>query len=378
MTYLLLLLGFVLLVKGADYFVSGSSAIAGYFHIPAFIIGLTVVALGTSLPEAAISVTAALRGANGITIGNALGSNLFNLLVVLGTTAVMKTCPVSKSTLRFEYPLSIFAAGLILLLCVSRKASGFALSRLDGLVLLAVLAVFLVTTVQRALARRRESVDGGGEKSTEAKRPSAHSQKLDADEGAKNSRKPLVKNEARPKHGLDEAVEYSSELSADEMQECGAAQNPQIVSLPKGILYTIAGAVAIVFGGDIVVDSATAIAEAFGIDETLIGLTVVAFGTSLPELVTSTVAAAKGETDIAVGNVIGSNLFNLLMVLGLSVSIHPIQVSLFAVYDLSILIIASLIVLIPLARKQALTRGWGILLLALYGVYLAYIIMRTM
>lgn len=461
MTYLLLLLGFVLLVKGADYFVSGSSAIAGYFHIPAFIIGLTVVALGTSLPEAAISVTAALRGANGITIGNALGSNLFNLLVVLGAASVIKTCPVSKSTLRFEYPLSIFAAGLILLLCVSRKTSGFVLSRLDGLVLLAVLAVFLVTTVRRALAERQGRGGGGENKGTGADRSVAWSQKVEAGEGAKNFREHLVKNEARTKHGRgsdesagsdagkvascsrmpfeaeaaahsqtfapdktaahsqtfapDEAVEYSLELSVDRMPGCGReadeaarsgreceadeavrrecgkdeatrrgnetgqdSQAPRAVSLPKGILFTIAGAAAILFGGDIVVDSATAIAEAFDIDETLIGLTVVAFGTSLPELVTSIVAAAKGETDIAVGNVIGSNLFNLLMVLGLSVSIHPIQVSLFAVYDLSILILASVIVLIPLARKQALTRGWGILLLVLYGVYLAYIIMRTM
>lgn len=473
MTYLLLLLGFVLLVKGADYFVSGSSAIAGYFHIPAFIIGLTVVALGTSLPEAAISVTAALRGANGITIGNALGSNLFNLLVVLGAASVIKTCPVSKSTLRFEYPLSIFAAGLILLLCVSRKTSGFVLSRLDGLVLLAVLAVFLVTTVRRALAERQGRGGGGEKKGTGADRSAAWSQKVEAGESAKNFREHLVKNEARSKHGRgsdesagsdagkvascsrmpfeaeaaahspafapdkmaahsqtfapdeaaahsqtfapDETVEYSLELSVDRMPGCGReadeaarsgreceadeavrrecgkdeatrrgnetgqdSQAPQAVSLPKGILFTIAGAAAILFGGDIVVDSATAIAETFDIDETLIGLTVVAFGTSLPELVTSIVAAAKGETDIAVGNVIGSNLFNLLMVLGLSVSIHPIQVSLFAVYDLSILILASVIVLIPLARKQALTRGWGILLLVLYGVYLAYIIMRTM
>lgn len=469
MTYLLLLLGFVLLVKGADYFVSGSSAIAGYFHIPAFIIGLTVVALGTSLPEAAISVTAALRGANGITIGNALGSNLFNLLVVLGAASVIKTCPVSKSTLRFEYPLSIFAAGLILLLCVGRKTSGFVLSRLDGFVLLAVLVVFLVTTVRRALAERQGRGGGGENKGTGADRSVAWSQKVEAGEGAKNFREHLVKNEARTKHGLDETakpgrgsdesagsdagkvaaysrmpfeaeaaahsqtfapdktaahsqtfapdetVEYSLELSVDRMPGCGReadkaarsgreceadeavrrecgkdeatrsgnetrqdSQAPQAVSLPKGILFTIAGAAAILFGGDIVVDSATAIAETFDIDETLIGLTVVAFGTSLPELVTSIVAAAKGETDIAVGNVIGSNLFNLLMVLGLSVSIHPIQVSLFAVYDLSILILASVIVLIPLARKQALTRGWGILLLVLYGVYLAYIIMRTM
>ncbi len=402
MTYLLLLLGFVLLVKGADYFVSGSSAIARYFHIPAFIIGLTIVALGTSLPEAAISVAAAMREANGITIGNALGSNLFNLLVVLGAASVIKTCPVSKSTLRFEYPLSIFAAALILLLCASRNASGMILSRLDGLLLLAVLIAFLVMTVRRAAEERRGIVSGKAGAGEEGKRfrellaenemeAERGVDKAGAGEGAKTFREPLVKNEAEQKHGIN-ATAYSPELSADGMKGCGdeAARDlqtpqadggencPQAVSLPKGVIFTIAGAAAIIFGGDIVVDSATTIAEAFGIDETLIGLTVVAFGTSLPELVTSVVAAAKGETDIAVGNVIGSNLFNLLMVLGLSVFIHPIRVSLFSVYDLSILIIASLIVLVPLARKQALTRGWGILLLAMYGAYLAYIIMRTM
>lgn len=327
MVYLLLLIGFVLLVKGADYFVSGSSSIAGYFNIPAFIIGLTIVACGTSLPEAAISVTAALRGANGITMGNAVGSNLFNLMVALGTTALIKPCPVAKSTLRFEYPLSILAAGLIMVLCLNGNSTGFILSRLDGLVLLIILIVFLMTTIRRITkGRENQAYDG----------------------------------------------------SVSEFPDDEDVNGSQAVSLPKAALYVVFGVAGIILGGDLVVDSATEIAQAFGIDETLIGLTVVAFGTSLPELVTSTVAAVKGETDIAVGNVIGSNLFNLLLVLGLSVSIHPIQVSLFAFYDLTVLIVVSLIILIPLVRKQALTRGWGVLLLLLYGVYLAYIIMRTM
>ena len=148
-------------------------------------------------------------------------------------------------------------------------------------------------------------------------------------------------------------------------------------SLARSIALSIVGLAGIILGGDLVVDSATSIAEAFGIDEILIGLTIVALGTSLPELVISIVAAVKGETDIAVGNVIGSNIFNLLLVLGLSTTIHPIAITMFSIYDLMMLIAASLIVLIPLMRKQMLTRSWGALLLLMYAGYLAYIIMRT-
>ena len=252
MAYIILVAGFLLLVKGADIFVSGSSAIARYFNIPAFIIGLTVVAFGTSMPEAAISVTAALKGANGIAVGNALGSNLFNLLVVLGASALIRACPVSRETLRFEYPLSIIAVMLLLVMSGGFGMGSSSISRIDGIILLALFVIFMI------------------------------------------------------------------------------------------------------------------------------GLTIVALGTSLPELVISVVAALKGETDIAVGNVIGSNIFNLLLVLGLSATIHPIGITILSIYDMIILIAVSLIVLIPLIKNKKLTRGWGVIMLIIYVAYLAYIIARTM
>lgn len=336
MAYILLIIGFIFLVKGADLFVSGSSAIAEHFGIPAFIIGLTVVAFGTSMPEAAISVTAAVTGANGIAVGNAIGSNIFNLLIVLGASAMIKECPVTRDTLRFEYPLSIVAAGVLLVMGLRVGADGSMfgtgiVSRVDGLVLLVVFAVFMVATVKKAMKQ----------------------------------------------HNRENIIDYYG--GADVGDQGGdAALGGSKTSLVKSIVMSIIGLTGIVLGGDMVVESASSIAEAFGIDEILIGLTIVALGTSLPELVISIVAALKGETDIAVGNVIGSNIFNILLVLGLSTAIHPIAITMFSIYDIMILIGASLIVLIPLARKRMVTRGWGALMVLMYAGYLAYIIARTM
>lgn len=318
MVYFLLIIGFICLVKGADFFVSGSSAIAKYFNIPSFVIGLTIVAFGTSLPEAAVSVTAALKGSNGIAVGNVLGSNMFNLLVVLGASAIIKACPVSKPTLKFEYPLSIVAAAIIPLMCIGRGSHTFVLSRIDGIILLCIFVFFILWTVNGVLKSKQQ----------------LHDNNNDSDEN--------------------------------------------IMSPSKGMLFSIIGVAGIIIGGDVVVDSATNIASSFGIDETLIGLTIVAMGTSLPELVTSVVAAFKGETDIAVGNVIGSNIFNLLFVLGVSATIHPIHTTMFSVYDAVILVAVSLIIFIPLNRKKELDRKWGILMLIMYAIYLIYIIMRTM
>lgn len=365
MAYLLLVVGFIFLVKGADFFVSGSSAIARHFGIPAFIIGLTVVAFGTSMPEAAISVTAALTGANGIAVGNALGSNMFNLLVVLGASSLIKECPVSRDTLRLEYPVSIVAAGVLLVMSGavryisaygfigSRGAAIGVLSHIDGLVLLAFFVVFMISTVRKAM--REQDIEaipdyyGGADVS---------------DPGA------CI---------MDETGELiCEEKDVVEIPKDNSSGSNVNGSLSTSIIQLATGLAGIVLGGDMVVDSAVNIAEAFGIDGILIGLTIVALGTSLPELVISIVAAVKGETDIAVGNVIGSNIFNLLLVLGLSTSIHPIAITIFSMYDLIILIAASLIVLIPLARKQMITRGWGALMLIMYGGYLAYIIVRTL
>ena len=334
MAYILLIIGFIFLVKGADFFVSGSSAIAEYFGIPTFIIGLTVVAFGTSMPEAAISVTAAMTGANGIAVGNAIGSNMFNLLIVLGASSLIKECPITRDALRFEYPLSVAAAGALLVMGLRAGADGSMfgtgiVSRVDGLVLLTVFTVFMVMTVKKAMKQ----------------------------------------------HNRENIIDYYGGADVGDPGAC--MMEEEKTPLLKSIIKSIIGLAGIVLGGDMVVESASSIAEAFGIDEILIGLTIVALGTSLPELVISIVAAVKGETDIAVGNVIGSNIFNILLVLGLSTAIHPIVITMFSIYDILILIGASLIVLIPLARKQVITRGWGVLLLLMYAGYLAYIIMRT-
>lgn len=314
MEYVLLVVGFVLLVKGADVFVDGSSDIARYFGIPSFIIGLTIVAFGTSAPEAAVSITAAVTGQNGIAVGNVMGSNMFNLLMVLGACALVKPCPVQPSILKSEYPLSIAAAALFILLAAVSFGSSptLSLSQLDGLILLAVFALFLIMTVHKA-------------------------KQAPVSTSSDSKKKP---------------------------------------SLPKGILLSLIGLAAIIGGGQLVVNNASAIAASFGVSQTLIGLTIVAIGTSLPELVTSIAAAVKGETDIAVGNVIGSNLFNILLVLGASVAIHPIQVEMINLYDAAILIAVSLFAMIPAVTKKEIRRGWGILFILLYAAYSYYIIIR--
>lgn len=373
MTYVLLIIGFVCLVKGADFFVSGSSDIARRFSIPEFIIGLTIVAFGTSLPEAAVSVTAAMKEANGIALGNVLGSNLFNLLVVLGVSALFQPCPVDKRTLRFEYPLSIAAAALIPVLCIGGDGMDLALSRTDGIVLLVVFVFFLAMTVRGVVsAQGRAKKNALGSMRNGSKTGGMQSR-------AHGSSGAMGAFGTAGKAGVVSMDAASGTDSLRAMGAIGAAgETGKAVSLPKGIVLSVIGVAGIVFGGDVVVDCAVAIADSLGIDETLIGLTIAAVGTSLPELVTSVVAASKGKTDIAVGNVIGSNLFNLLFVLGLSVTIHPIQAALFSVYDSLILIGASLLVYIPFAKHGALNRKWGILMVLLYGIYMAYIIMRTM
>lgn len=314
MYYLFLVLGFVLLVKGADIFVEGSSAIANYFRIPSFIIGLTIVAFGTSAPEAAVSITAAVSGQNGIAVGNVIGSNIFNLLMVLGICSIIKPCPVSASILKEEYPLSIGATLLLIVLCLvpASPAGTLLLSRIDGIIFLAVFAVFIIVTIKKSLASPQ-----------------------DEDDSPRDS-----------------------------------------ISLPKSIILSIVGIAGIIWGGQLVVENATEIAVSFGVSQTLIGLTIVAIGTSLPELVTSGIAAAKGKTDIAVGNVIGSNLFNILFVLGASVTVHPISVEQVSIYDAIILLAATLIVMGASLRKKQTGKLSGIIFILLYAIYTGYILMR--
>lgn len=310
---IVLLIGFLLLVKGADWFVEGASSIAKKIKIPSFVIGLTIVAFGTSAPELAVSVTAALKGSNDIAIGNVVGSNIFNTLVVLGMSAAIMPIIVKKGMIKRDYPMSIFVSLLLGILAMDTilwKKPGMQIGRGDGIILLLVFAVYMFMTVKAGIQNRIE----------------------------------------------DEPVEE--------------------LSLWKSILIAVLGLAGIVLGGDWSVDGAKEIARILGMSEALIGLTIVAIGTSLPELVTSIVAARKGENDIAVGNVIGSNIFNILLILGVSSVIHPMDVSQTYLYDIGILILTMLAVYLPIAKTKKVGRGTGIVMVLCYVVYTVYLILR--
>lgn len=314
MDYVLLLIGFVLLIKGADFFVDGASSIAKALKVPALIIGLTIVAFGTSAPELAVSVSSAMKGQNGIAVGNVVGSNIFNLLVVVGAAALICPLAVKKSVLIKEFPFTLLA-GVTLFIMVQDIVLGNGstdfLSRSDGLMLLIFFGIFMYYLIEVALKARADSNDD------------------------------------------------------------------EIPGMPvsKSILYAIGGIVGIVIGGDIVVDSATNIALAWGMSETLVGLTIIAIGTSLPELVTSIVAARKGESDIALGNVIGSCIFNVFLILGVSALINPIEMAGPILVDILIMIIVTIATYFVSINKK-ISRVEGGILVGSYVIYLAYIIMR--
>lgn len=309
MNYLLLVIGFVLLIKGADFFVEGSSSVAKRLRVPSMIIGLTIVAMGTSLPECAVSISAALAGNTGVAVGNAVGSNIFNLMVVCGVCALFCPLTVSRQTLTGEFPFSVIVAGLLMVL----GWIGMSLGHIDGVILLVVFAGFLTWMVRSAQKARNENTD--------------------QDE-----------YEIRP------------------VWQC--------------ILLILGGAVAIAVGGQLVVNAASAIAASFGMSQNLIGLTIVAFGTSLPELVTSIVAARKHEVDMALGNVIGSNIFNILFVLGVAAAIHPMTFQMENIIDIIVLVVMSILVLCFAWTKQKLVRWEGGVMLLVYAAYVVYICLR--
>ena len=314
-----LLAGFLLLVKGADWFVEGASSIARRLRIPSLIIGLTIVAFGTSAPELAVSITAAVKGSNDIAIGNVVGSNMFNLLVVIGMSALICPLSVKPSMIKKDYPLSIAATLLLNVLIMDHlftKSSRMVLGRLDGILLLMGFSVFMYLTVKDALKSRADN---------------------------------LCIQEA------ETAIGYS---------------------MGKSILISLVGLAGIIIGGDMTVNGAKEIARAFGLSESLIGLTIVAVGTSLPELVTSIVAAKKGESDIALGNVVGSNMFNVFLILGLSSTILPMNVTKTYMYDVGLLTIVSILVYIPILLRKKIGRIMGAIMTCSYIAYTAYLIMR--
>ena len=315
LSFVMLVIGFVLLVWGADKFVEGASALARKMGVSPLLVGLTIVAFGTSMPELAVSVTAALRGANEIAVGNVVGSNMFNLLVVAGLSAVICPLVMDKMLLRRDWPLSIFAAVLLLVAI----APDHVIARRESAVLLVIFAVILSRQIKAAL----------------------------------NDRAQLAAAEA-------EAAEEAAEMT----------KSPVMIWV-----NIVLGLACIVLGGQLAVNGATGIARMFGLSETLIGLTIVAIGTSLPELVTSIVAARKGQNEIAMGNVIGSNLFNILLILGVSAVITPIPVQATSIIDCLFLITISVVFYLP-ARKGKLGRLPGAVMAAMYVAYTAYLIMR--
>lgn len=327
---IILIVGFVLLIKGADFFVEGSSAVAKRLRIPSMIIGMTIVAMGTSLPECAVSVTASLTGNNTLAISNAIGSNIFNLLVVCGVCSLFVPLAVQKSTLQKEFPLSIFCAGLLLLLgylCMT-------LGHIDGIILIIIFAGYLLWMIQSARNARNQTF---------------------ADEDS------------------DTAGSKTS-LSAEEIEQ--VASNINLLPAWKCIIFILGGMIAIKYGGDFVVNGASAIASSLGLSQTLIGLTIIAMGTSLPELVTSIIAAKKDEVDMAVGNVIGSNIFNILLVLGVAAAISPVGFIMENMIDIAFLILISVITLVFAWTSKEINRKEGIIMLLLYAVYMVYICMR--
>ncbi len=303
---LLLVVGFVLLIKGADWFVDGSSGIAAKFGIPQLVIGLTIVAMGTSAPEAAVSISAALKGNADITIGNIVGSNILNILIILGLSSVIVPIAVAPSTIKIETPFMIAITVIMLLLGLDAE-----ISLIDGIILVVLFIAYLVYLFMMA----------------------------------------------------------KKDKQSDE-------EKPKDISIAKAIIFAIIGLVMIVLGSNVTVDAATAIAQAVGLSERFIGLTIVALGTSLPELFTSVAAARKGNADIAIGNIVGSNIFNILFVVGLSALIVPVPFEANFIFDSIVAIAAGVLLLLCCIKTKALKRWAGIIMLLSYAVYFAVIFVQ--
>lgn len=308
LTIILLLVGFVFLIKGADLFVEGASDLATKLKIPAMIIGLTIVALGTSAPEAAVSVSSALTGSNALAISNVIGSNIFNMLAVIGITAIVYKIDITKDSLKKDFPI-LLGCSLLLLLFIF---TGSQISRIEGIIMLVLLIAYLVFMIYEAKTESSSMPVG------------------------------------------------TTHLTSTRIA-----------------IYILIGIIGIVIGGDLVVDSAKDIALSVGMSETLVGLTIVSIGTSLPELITSVTAAYNKKTEIAIGNAIGSNLFNILFILGLTNTISPITTTNIMFIDAIIMIIFTIITFILAYDKNDFNRKDGIILVSLFIIYMIYIILRN-
>ena len=308
MQYLLLIIGFAFLIKGADAFVDGAVSVAYKFHISTTIVGLTIVALGTSLPEAAVSISASLAGKNALAISNVVGSNIFNTLVVVGTSALIAPFVINREVIRRDLPVNIACTAVLLFMIWK-----LSLNQIDGLILLICLAAYIGLLIWNV-----------------------------------------------KKNPVQETEE----------------EERKILPNWKTALFIVLGAAAIIFGGNITVNAASAIAQSLGMSETLVGLTVVSVGTSLPELITSVVAARKGESGLSIGNAIGSNIMNILFILGSSSFLRPLHANLENVADAALLGVIAVSMYLLSRISPRLGRFKGLLMIGAYCVYLVYIIVR--
>lgn len=306
--FVLLIVGFVFLIKGSDFFVDGASSIASLLKIPTIIVGLTIVALGTSAPEAAVSITSSLTGSNALAVSNVIGSNMFNILMVIGIAALLGELVMEKQVLEKDLP---FLVGITLLWAVF-IVIGWDITNIEGIILLAIMVAYIAYLVY-------STKKSGG--ATEVEKPK--------------------------------------------------------YSLPYSIIFILVGLAGIVIGGDLVVDSASAIAIAFGMSETLVGLTIVAIGTSLPELVTSLTALRKGENQMVIGNVIGSNIFNILFVLGASSAISAIPLSSSMLIDVILMIFVTVLCFIFGKTQEKYDKKEGAILVILFIAYMTFAILRN-
>lgn len=310
---LLIALGFVFLIKGADFLVNGSSNIAKKFHIPEIIIGLTIISIGTSMPELLVSITSALGGYSDMSLGNVIGSNIANLLFILGVSSIIKAIAFKRETRLIETPICLLVTIVFMIIC----NIGQNITRVESIILIVLFIMFIAYTI--VMAKKGE--------------------------------------------------EFDKEDGQEEEEEKGEKKPTSVL---KDILCIIGGIIALKIGGDLTVDNAVKIAEHFKLSEKLISVTILAIGTSLPELVTSASAAFKGKSDIAIGNILGSNIFNMLLIIGVSAFIKPITYNISYNIDLIILIIATLVLsLFPvIPPKNKMTRMNGIIYVIMYALYM--------
>lgn len=328
---LFLIVGMVLLIKGADYFVAGASAIAEKMKIPTLFIGLTIVSLGTSLPELSVSITSAINNSIDMSVGNIVGSNMFNMLLILGLVAICKPVPMSSSSKKIDLPFLIAVTGILMLFgfdVMLNKAEANMLSRTESILLLTLLILYLYILIFNANRDRKRQI---------------------------KQENFIAKQENR-----EVVIEEKKTLKVWQI-----------------LLYVIFGLAAVVFGGECVASTAKFLAIKMGMSEALVGLTVVAVGTSLPELTTSIVAARKGENDIALGNVIGSNIMNITLILGSVGLIAQAPISKTIVVDLIILFVSTLLFVVICFRKNNVSKKEGFLLVFMYVSYIAYAIIRN-